>query len=401
MEQHKPIILCLASYFKGTLFLEEAHRQGAHVILLTREKIKDEPWPMDSIDERYLMPSLHQQPDITNAVSYLMRGRQIDRIVPLDDYDVPTAAALREHLRLSGMGETQTRFFRDKLAMRLQAAAHEIRVPAFSPTFSHGRLAAFMDRTSAPWVLKPRAEAGAMGIKQCHHADEVWRWLDELGDEQSHFLLEQFVPGDVYHVDSIVWQGEVVFAIAQKYGRPPIDVAHAGGVFMSRVLDRNSAESRTLHTHNRTVLSALGMVNGVAHTEFIRAHADGAIYFLETAARVGGANVDKLAEGATGLNLWREWARMETALARGAAYELPQANNDYAGILVCLARQQHPDLSGYTDPEVWWRMKKEHHAGLVVVSAEADRITTLLDTYSRRFAHDFLAVAPPLDRAPQ
>lgn len=95
MHGSQPIILCLASYFKGSLFLEEAKRQGAYVILVTREKIKDEAWPLDSIDERFLMPSLHTQPDITNAVSYLMREREIDRIVPLDDYDVPTAAALR------------------------------------------------------------------------------------------------------------------------------------------------------------------------------------------------------------------------------------------------------------------------------------------------------------------
>lgn len=401
MHGSQPIILCLASYFKGSLFLEEAKRQGAYVILVTREKIKDEAWPLDSIDERFLMPSLHTQPDITNAVSYLMREREIDRIVPLDDYDVPTAAALREHLRLSGMGETTTRYFRDKLAMRQQAQRGGVRVPAFTPPFSYGRLHTFMETVPAPWALKPRAEAGAMGIKKCTNSGEVWHWLNELGDEQSHFVLEQFVPGDVYHVDSIVWGGEVLFAVAQKYGRPPINVAHDGGVFISRVLDRDSAQSHALLEHNQEVTAALGMINGVMHTEFIRSHDDGAYYFLETAARVGGAGVDKLPEGAAGVNLWREWARLEVALAKGEQYVLPPLKDEYAGILVCLARQEYPDLSAYNDPEVWWRMDKKHHAGLVVVSADANRVAALLDHYAQRFAHDFLAVAPPLDRAPQ
>ncbi|MCA9967992.1 MAG: hypothetical protein KC423_27290, partial [Anaerolineales bacterium] len=91
-------ILCLASYFKGTTFLQAAKAQGARVLLLTREKIANEPWPRESIDEMFLMSSLSKQPDVTYAVSYLMRGNKIDRIVPLDDYDVETAAALREHL---------------------------------------------------------------------------------------------------------------------------------------------------------------------------------------------------------------------------------------------------------------------------------------------------------------
>jgi hypothetical protein len=222
-----------------------------------------------------------------------------------------------------------------------------------------------------------------------------------LGDEQSHFVLEQFVPGDVYHVDSIVWGGEVLFAVAQKYGRPPINVAHDGGVFISRVLDRDSAESNALLQHNQAVTTALGMTNGVMHTEFIRSHSDGDYYFLETAARVGGAGVDKLPEGAAGVNLWREWARLEVALAKGEQYTLPPVKNEYAGILVCLARQEYPDMHAYTDPEVWWRMEKKHHAGIVVVSADANRVATILDDYAHRFAHDFLAVAPPLDRAPQ
>ena len=88
-------ILSLASYHKGTTFLKAAKENGARVLLLTREKIKDEAWPMDHIDERYLMPDLSIRPDIFYAVSYLMRADDIAQIVPLDDYDVETAAALR------------------------------------------------------------------------------------------------------------------------------------------------------------------------------------------------------------------------------------------------------------------------------------------------------------------
>jgi len=398
-EGNQLAILCLASYFKGTAFLSAAKQQGARVLLLTREKIKDEPWPREDIDEIFLMPDLSKRPDIIYAVSYMMRANDIAQIVPLDDYDVETAAALREHLRLPGLGETVARYFRDKLAMRLQARANDLLVPEFTPVFNYDRLRAFMDRVPPPWVLKPRSEAGAMGIKKVHSAEEVWRRLDELGDQQSFFHLEDYIPGEVYHVDSIVWDGEVQFALPHKYTQPPMNVAHQGGVFVTRTLARDSEESEMLLVLNKKLLRAFELPRGVTHAEFIRGE-DGRYYFLETAARVGGANIEQLVEAASGVNLWAEWAKLEIAFARGESYSAPKDSGGYAGVLICLARQEFPDMSSFQDPEIVFRLEKKHHAGLIVASPDQERVEALISGYSSRFDYEFLAVAPPLDKPP-
>ncbi len=398
--EKKPVtILCLASYFKGTTFLVAAEQAGCRVVLVTREKLQGEAWPWESIDEVFYMPQLSAQPDIIYAVAYFMRGWAVDQIIPLDDYDVLTASALREHFRLPGMGETASRHFRDKLAMRVKARQEGFKVPEFTAVFNYDQLREFMSRVPPPWLLKPRAEAGAMGIKRMEHSEMLWRKLDELGDLQSYFLLEQFVSGPVYHVDAIVWQGKVVFASAHQYLQPPIDVAHEGGVFVTRTMPRQGKETKALiKLHNKLVL-ALGMERGVAHTEFIKG-ADGDFYFLETAARVGGANIEQLVEASSGINLWAEWAKLETAALRNENYQVPTDKGEYAGVMICLARQEWPDLSGYQDPEVVYRVHKQHHAGLIVASPKHERVEQLIHDYSQRFAHDFLAVAPPLDTAP-
>lgn len=398
MSDQPVTILCLASYYKGVNFINAAKALGARVLLLTRENLADEPWPRENIDDLLLIPDLRKRPDIIYAVSYLMRGRKIDAIVPLDDYDVETAAALREHLRLPGLGESTARYFRDKLAMRMQAAAHGIPVPPFTPTFSYDRLREYMARVPPPWVLKPRSEAGAMGIKKMNSAEEVWRRLDELGDDQSFFHLEKFVPGEIYHVDSLVDEGKLLFSQPHKYARPPMTVAHDGGVFVSRTLP-DGDESRAILDLNARLLRAFGLERGAAHAEFIRG-ADGQYYFLEVAARVGGANIEYLVEAAAGLNLWAEWARMEVAYARGENYAIPARRHDYAGILTCLARQEWPDTSAYDDPEVVYRVNKKHHAGLIVASPDPGRVEWLLVSYAERFGRDFLAVLPPLEKAP-
>ena len=79
------------------------------------------------------------------------------------------------------------------------------------------------------------------------------------------------------------------------------------------------------------------------------AQSDGEFYFLEVAARVGGAHIAETLEAARGHNLWREWARIEVAGERGV-YEVPPHREDYAGICISLARQEWPDTSGYDDP---------------------------------------------------
>jgi biotin carboxylase len=388
-------IVCLSSYFKGAAFLQACKEAGLHVMLATSEKSKDEPWPREYIDEFFHMPDLGRRPDIIHAVAYLARQRHIDLIVALDDFDVETAAHLREHFRLPGMGDSLARNFRDKLAMRTTARNAGLLVPEFTGVFSYADLGEFMSRVSPPWLLKPRSEASSMGIKTINHADELWPILESLGDQQSFFLMEQFVAGDVYHVDGLVNNGKVLFSMAHKYGQPPLSVYASGGVFLTRSLDRESAESEALVELNNQVLKAMGLIRGATHSEYIKSQADGRLYFLENAARVGGANIAECVDYATGVNLWREWARIEIENLRGGKYELPPAHSGYSGIINCLAHQEWPDLSGYNDSEVVWRLTKRYHAGLIVSSPDAARVESLLNSYAERFARDFLAVMPP------
>jgi biotin carboxylase len=388
-------VLCLASYHKGFEFVREAKRQGARVLLVTSLSLKEADWPAESIDEMFYVPDENKRwkmDDLILGVSDLARRVSIDRIVPLDDFDLEKASALREHLRVPGMGETTTRYFRDKLAMRVKAQEEGLPVPAFVHVLNDDRLRAFCRRVPPPWFLKPRHLAGAIGIRKIFGEDEMWAVTDALGNERSYYLLEEFVPGDVYHVDSIVSEREVVVAIPSKYGTPPFDVSHSGGVFTTRILDRSAPETRELLDVNARLLRALGLVRGVSHSEYIRS-SDGRLVFLETSARVGGAHIAELVEAATGFNLWAEWAKIE--IAGGAApYTPPKVRGDYAGLIVSLARQEWPDLSAYTDPEIVWRLSKRHHAGLIVRSPDRARVEELLTAYAERFRHDFVASLP-------
>lgn len=399
MSDQEPItLLCLASYEKGFDFLREAKAQGCRVYLVTTTKLQNVAWPREALDDIFYVHDMHHLQDLIYAISYLGRTHRIDRIVALDDFDVEFAAALREHLRVPGMGDTTARYFRDKLAMRVRAKEEHFLVPPFVHVLNYDKLRLYMDHIPAPWVLKPRSEASAVGIKKVHNSEELWRSLDVLGDRQSYYVLEKYIPGEVYHVDGILNDRKMVFAEVHKYANPPLDVVSSGGIFASRTVERGSEDHVRLVELCDKLIHALGLVRGITHTEFIKHSEDGEFYFLETAARVGGANIAEMVEAARGINLWREWAKVEVAAARKESYTVPPLNEDYAGVVVSLARQEWPDQSIFDDPEVFFRLEKKNHVGVIVHSPHLERVAELQEKYMRIINEQFHASMPAPDK---
>lgn len=388
-------ILCVATFFKGNRFLEQCKREGANVVLLTRESMLGEPWCREHIDEVFGMPDLDDRGALLRAVSYLARTRHFDRIAPLDDCDVERVALLREHLRIPGMGETTARYFRDKLAMRARAKDRGLLCPEFVHVCNHEDLRVFFETVPPPWIIKPRSEAGSVGIEILRTAEEAWQKVHALGDQQSFFLIERMVPGDVYHVDGLIFDRKLVFADAHKYHRPILAVTLEGGVFGTRTLDRECAEAVELRSLLGQMIDHFGLVRGVTHTEFIRSKEDGRFYFLETAARVAGGHIADLVEVSTGISLWDEWAKIEIGQGE-RPYTAPIPNPDYAAVVLCLAQQETPDVSAYNQPFIARQLLgKKQHVGFILKGKTAAEVEAHMEETIPRMEKDFLLTLPP------
>ena len=394
--------LCISTFFKGNDFLKACKAAGNTVYFLTAKSLEHRQWARESVDEFFYVEEgedgTYDMSEIINGLAYVMRSRPVDRVVALDDFDVEKAAHIREYFRIPGMGQTTGRYFRDKLAMRTKALESGILVPGFSALFNDEQINHFIEKYPGPWMIKPRSEASATGIKKLHNADELWETIHNLGDKRHAYLVEQFKPGDVYHVDSISYNGRVIFLWSSKYLSPPFDVAHGGGIFRSVTVPFDSAEEHALETLAVDLLKAFGLKHSASHTEVIRCYDDGKYYFLETSSRVGGANLSEMVEASSGINLWKEWAKMETAEARGENYKLPPIRKDYSGIIISLARVEWPDLSVFNDPEIVWTMNEPYHVGLVVRAKTREKVLELLDKYASIIQSDYHASAPAPDR---
>lgn len=396
-------IVCIASEHKGNEFLDEAQNAGWHVTLVTRKKLLDEPWVWTALNDVKTVEDNASPAEYIRAITNVAGGRKIDRVVGLDEFDVTTAARTREHLQLGGMSSSHALRFRDKLSMRTIAHVAGIACPEFTGIFNQQQIEEFLDRVPAPWIVKPRFEVSAFGIRKCETKEQVWQVLNDLDnrnnwrDHPSQFILERFIVGEVYHVDSIVDDGKVLAAGVSKYGTPPFSVSHYGGVFTTSIVSYRAKERKELEKLNQQLLSAFKYERGVTHAEFLHSAEDGKFYLLEVACRVGGAYIANALEHACNFNLWREWAKLETATTENP-YKLPKLRREFAGVALALANQDQPDTSHYDDTEIVYRVKKPKHVGLIFHSAKQKRVDELLRVYTERITTDFLAIAPAKER---
>lgn len=397
-------LVCVASDFKGNPFIEQAARRGCHITLVTKKKHADDAWVWDAIDHVHYVGDDSTPDDWLKTVVWLARQRRVDHVVGLDEFDVLPTARMRDFLQIDhGLHEADAMIFRDKLSMRNAAKRAGIKQPEFVALITPEFYERFADTVEPTWVMKPRTEVSAFGIRKINSREEMLENIAELDgrltwrDHSSQFLLEKFIPGTVYHVDSLVWNGQPVFSGVSNYGTPPLNVTHQGGVFTTSLLDYECEERRELLELNKKLIQAFPLSQGVTHAEFLQSQKTGEFFLLEVACRVGGAFIADALEAASGINLWREWANLELSDAANP-YELPETRQDYAGVVLSLANQKFPETDAYTEPEIVYRIKKAHHVGFVVKSAERPRVQVLLDEYADRFIQDFMIIAPPRER---
>ena len=198
-------LLCIATFLKGQEFLRECRRQGCRVLLLTDEKLREADWPREAVDEFFYIRRDMPMADVRLGAAHLARRDRIDRIVALDDFDVELAAMLREHLFIPGMGETTGRAFRDKLAMRRRARSRGHSVSGVRARAQHRR----DRRVDGACAAAMGAQAARTGGRDRH--PQAARRRRALADDRRtgrsvrRIRARAVRPGDVFHVDSIVF----------------------------------------------------------------------------------------------------------------------------------------------------------------------------------------------------
>ncbi|SCB49507.1 ATP-grasp domain-containing protein [Rhizobium multihospitium] len=226
-----------------------------------------------------------------------LNGVPARRIVAVTERYLLHAAKLREELSLPGMTLAETLPFRDKVLMKEAVAAGGLRVPEFAeytPQAARDLLSRYKRV-----VAKPRFGAGSKGIVFLDTVRDADTFEQRYKDDLPDYEVEEFISGQLFHIDSIVDCGKVVAATAGlsidppsnfETSRPYRDVSIEPSDLLDELLDFNTR-----------VMAQFPAFRGVTHLEVFKAE-DG-IYFCEIGARAGGGGVIASFQHRTGYNL--------------------------------------------------------------------------------------------------
>jgi len=227
-----------------------------------------------------------------------------ERVLGLSEFDLLTAARVRETYEVPGRDTDATLNFRDKQRMKEVLSATGALVPRYRSVQSVAEVAAFAAELGRDVIVKPRRGAASVGCMLLPAGADVYAML--AGVDVGDYEAEEFLHGPVWHVDGLIQRDEILCSRASRYintcydfmrGRPLGSVVHSGG------------EAEEITTFAERCLRHLGLRNSAFHLEVIQTSAGPA--FLEVGARVGGGEIPFVFRDVYGIDLVGDWIRME------------------------------------------------------------------------------------------
>ncbi|MEZ5920186.1 MAG: ATP-grasp domain-containing protein [Parvularculaceae bacterium] len=280
------------------------------------------------------------------------RQKPFDAVATLDELLIEVAAGLREALGIAGLSPAQARRYRDKVEMKRIVGDSAIRVPEFSPAIERNRVEMLLE-THGKLVLKPCSEAGSRHVAFIDTKEALADWYSSTRDP-GRFEAEEFIEGTLYHLDSVVRDGQICMTACAEYvpGMGNIDFTD-GTPFTSYILN-DSALRRRFEKYASEVIGALEFENGVTHLECFLTES-GEIVFCEIGIRPGGGGIVGMTEAQYGVNLSRAALLLELGMDNEALADIHERKDvtfglaglrDAKGGFVRVV----PELSDFSDP---------------------------------------------------
>ncbi|HEY3449729.1 MAG TPA: ATP-grasp domain-containing protein [Myxococcales bacterium] len=343
--------------------LAAIHRQGFPVTLLCEAP---PTWESAYID-RYVVADLASPEAAMEAVRQEVREHPVGGVLTYVETEVPLAARISRELGLRLFGPEVAERVRDKSLMRRCLAEAGLVVPKLAPV-EEGDVRAAVAEVGLPAVFKPVRGEGSIhvlklederGIAEAERL--VAKSREDRGWKYGGYLVEEYVGGEEYSVESVIADGRILHAaMTDKYkGAEPYfeEISHTVPTRLG------AAEvEETLEVVTRAV-RALGLDNCAVHTELKRGPMG--IVVIEVGGRLAGGRIPRLVELARGVDMSDAVARAAVGLSLEVA---PQAGRFASvGFFVPAYEQTQrgelvarPLVPGLVDFEFWGRAGQEH-----------------------------------------
>jgi len=248
-----------------------------------------------------------------DAVLAWAAARRVDGVMAVNDFGVRTASHVARALGLVGLSPDAAERANDKGLMRDCWREATLPIPDYRVVSDRAGVERALAALGYPCVVKPTdCGGGGRGISVVRRASDVRPAFDacEPHAQNHRIVVERFVAGTEMTIETLSINGDV-FVLAMSDKTKPRETTRVAtslnypAAFPEPILERVAAIVRH-------AVSAIGVHDGMAHTEVI-VQPDGSPVLVELGARGGGGHVfHTIVEAVSGINAPVETARVLT-----------------------------------------------------------------------------------------
>ncbi|MYR41695.1 ATP-grasp domain-containing protein [Streptomyces sp. SID5910] len=297
----------------GRFLVEAAGRLGVRLYAATHKDVHDGyPEWLRSALAGVCATDLTDAPGALRDMEVFCRRHAVSGIAACFELFTPLAALLAERVGLPGNDPLLAHAARNKILMGEVFAAAGIPAPRWTVVHdaAEARRVARSTGLGLPLVVKPAEQGGSWGVSV---VDEPDRLPHAVGEAQrfthahphglrldTRALVQEYIPGDEFSCETVVADGVAYpLPVVRKdttEGRYRIETGHTCPSGLAAPLAR-----KVQHIAARAAL-AVGVRNGIAHTEVKIPRDTQTPYVIETGARLPGDNLCEVVEAATGVS---------------------------------------------------------------------------------------------------
>ncbi|MBI2521010.1 MAG: ATP-grasp domain-containing protein [Bdellovibrio sp.] len=277
---------------------------------------------------------LNQQELESISKSLLEKHGLFKAVITMDELSLYTVSDLRNRLNTPGLRKAEMAKFRDKVIMKQSLAESGIRTPRL---YNLGHLKQGGD-AKFPLIVKPRAFGGSIGVKLIQTQKELDLQLnretvpvpegyDSLYTEMrvDDVEYEEFIEGDTYHVDGIVFGGKLLFCKTFRHINSCLDFI--GGKPLGNIAVADSKEIIHWETFAARVIEIMNVPDGAFHLEAFL-NPKGERIFLEIATRPPGGMISNTFNEIYGIDLTEAHIQSQLGIMPNLPKEVPAMGGD-------------------------------------------------------------------------
>lgn len=246
--------------------------------------------------------------ELENLVIKLHQQEKFDLLIALSEKDILRVAKLRELLGIQGQNYFSALLYRDKYIMKQFAKIIGLNVPEFSTFSEPCELMEKVSKIGFPILIKPLSKSGSEGVQVLKNKEEYDDYLEKKSLWGENYDVEQFISGDMYHVDGIVESNKLKFVSVSKYwnslGKSTTlmeSTQNTTITFADFTINKSDWEFLLLKGETKKFVEKSNFNNGTIHAEFIISEKDKTPYFIEIASRTGGLMISDTIEKKYGI----------------------------------------------------------------------------------------------------